>query len=73
MDQAIAPRRGRFVWMELPERPCPPRCPRCGVGDLLRARLLRAPGQATEVDYCAGIYDRGRRRLARPGCGYNGL
>ena len=72
MERAVDPRRGRFVWTEPPEEPILPRCPRCGIGDLLRAQLLRGPGRETTFDYCAGRYDRARRRFARPGCGYTG-
>ncbi len=73
MERALDPRRGRFVWTEPPDEWSLPRCPRCGVGDLLRARLQRGPGREALVDYCAGVYDRARRHRAAPGCGYSGL
>jgi hypothetical protein len=72
VERGVEQRRGRFVWTEPPEEPGPPRCPRCGVGDLLRARLQRGPGRESTFDYCAGRYDRARRRFAPPGCGYSG-
>lgn len=57
------------------KREAPPgRCPACGDGDLFTATVARrADGvRPVTVTYCAGAYDRGRRRFLRPGCGYAG-
>jgi hypothetical protein len=56
-------------------REAPPgRCPACGDGDLFTAIVARRAGgvRPIAVTYCAGSYDRGRRRYLRPGCGYAG-
>jgi len=52
----------------------PDRCPACGDGDLFTATVARRAGgiRPVTVTYCAGSYDRGRRRFLRPGCGYAG-
>ncbi|HET8946672.1 MAG TPA: hypothetical protein VFQ07_06795 [Candidatus Polarisedimenticolia bacterium] len=50
-------------------RPC---CPRCGDGELVDALVVRPVGMALWAVYCAGIFDRARRRLARRSCGYVG-
>lgn len=49
-----------------------PRCPRCGDGELVDALVSRPAGMALWAVYCAGIFDRGRHRLARRSCGYVG-
>ncbi len=53
--------------------PDPPRCPSCGSGDLVSIRLARPGGRVLWADYCAGTYDRDRRRFLRRSCGYAGL
>lgn len=52
----------------------PGRCPACGDGDLFTATVARGASgdRPATVTYCAGSYDRGRRRFLRPGCGYAG-
>lgn len=50
-------------------RPC---CPRCGDGELVDALVSRPEGMALWAVYCAGVFDRSRRRLARRSCGYLG-
>ncbi len=50
-----------------------PRCPRCGSGDLLSIEVSRQQGAARQAAYCAGLYDRDRRRFVRRSCGYAGL
>ena len=49
-----------------------PRCPLCGDGELVDAFVARPSGMALWVVYCAGVFDRARRRLARRSCGYVG-
>lgn len=57
--------------IEDPLDPSPPRCPRCGLGDLVRTFVTRgAEGEPVTIDWCAGAFDRIRRRLVRRGCGY---
>ncbi|HEU4402052.1 MAG TPA: hypothetical protein VFT43_08095 [Candidatus Polarisedimenticolia bacterium] len=46
------------------------RCPRCDAGELLAIALTRRGGSVGRAVYCAGIYDRERRRFLRRGCGY---
>ncbi len=48
----------------------PPRCPWCGTGDLFGIALRRGRGEVRQAAYCAGVYDRERRRFLRRGCGY---
>jgi hypothetical protein len=48
------------------------RCPRCGSGDLFVVRMARPGGDAATGAYCAGVYDRDRRRFVRRSCGYAG-
>ena len=69
MDQqvAAAPRGERHR-----EDPGGPRCPRCGTGDLLVTAVARHGGGVWSGAYCAGLYDRERRRYLRPSCGYSG-
>ncbi len=50
-----------------------PRCPRCGSGDLHSIEVSRHTGAARQAAYCAGLYDRDRRRFVRRSCGYAGL
>ena len=52
-----------------PQRPL---CPRCGDGELVDALVARPLGRTLWAVYCAGIFDRGRHRLARRSCGYVG-
>ncbi|HKN47804.1 MAG TPA: hypothetical protein VJ144_07520 [Candidatus Polarisedimenticolia bacterium] len=49
-----------------------PRCPRCGSGDLFSIEVARPAGGARRATYCAGLYDRDRRRFVRRSCGYSG-
>jgi hypothetical protein len=49
-----------------------PRCPRCGQGDLVDALLGIDPRAGVWTFYCAGVYDRERRRLVQRSCGYLG-
>lgn len=60
--------RGVREW--LPEEPPDPRCPRCGAGDLLVTRVLRGDEEPVALEFCVGVYDRGRRRFIRRSCGY---
>ncbi len=46
------------------------RCPRCGAGDLFVVRMARRGGGVAASAYCAGLYDRERRRFVRRSCGY---
>ena len=66
----------RFVTMRVrewfEEEPPDPRCPRCGTGDLLVTRVLRGATPPVELEFCVGVYDRGRRRFVRRSCGYAG-
>jgi hypothetical protein len=48
------------------------RCPRCGSGDLFVLEVARRGGQMSRAAYCAGFYDRNRRRFLRRSCGYAG-
>ena len=48
----------------------PARCPRCGAGDLFPLAVRRRRGDVRLAAYCAGVYDRERRRFLRRGCGY---
>ncbi len=50
-----------------------PRCPRCGSGDLFATEVARRDGGVARAAYCAGLYDRDRRRFLRRSCGYSGL
>jgi hypothetical protein len=49
-----------------------PRCPRCGQGELIDALVGLGPGPGLWAFYCAGVYDRERRRLVQRSCGYLG-
>jgi hypothetical protein len=49
-----------------------PRCPECGTGDLFTIEVARRDGGAWRGVYCAGAYDRDRRRFLRRSCGYAG-
>ena len=60
----------RRVTEWLPEEPPEPRCPRCGAGDLLVTRVLRGASEPVALEFCVGVYDRGRRRFIRRSCGY---
>jgi hypothetical protein len=48
------------------------RCPRCGQGELVDALVGLGPGPGLWAFYCAGVYDRERRRLVQRSCGYLG-
>jgi len=48
------------------------RCPECGSGDLFTIEVARRDGGAWRGVYCAGEYDRDRRRFLRRSCGYAG-
>ena len=48
------------------------RCPECGSGDLYTIEITRRDRGAWRGVYCAGTYDRDRRRFLRRGCGYAG-
>ena len=50
----------------------PPRCPRCGSGDLLTLAVGRRGTVASQAAFCAGLYDRERRRIVSRSCGYSG-
>ena len=39
----------------------------------MRMSVGRRGGAAAEVEYCAGLYDRERRRYLRRACGYTGF
>jgi hypothetical protein len=49
-----------------------PSCPCCGTGDLFLIAVTRGAGEVLRVGYCAGVYDRDRRRFLRRSCGYSG-
>ena len=49
-----------------------PRCPRCGSGELFRIDVTRPDNKVWQGAYCAGVYDRERRRFLRRSCGYAG-
>ena len=48
------------------------RCPECGSGDLFTIEIGRLRGSVWRGVYCAGEYDRDRRRFLRRSCGYAG-
>jgi hypothetical protein len=48
------------------------RCPECGSGDLFTIEVARRNGAVWRGVYCAGEYDRDRRRFLRRSCGYAG-
>ena len=48
------------------------RCPECGSGDLFTIEITRRDGGVWRGVYCAGEYDRDRRRFLRRSCGYAG-
>ena len=48
------------------------RCPGCGSGDLFTIEIARRQGNIWRGAYCAGEYDRDRRRFLRRSCGYAG-
>ena len=64
-----APRAVR--WSSITRRQDGRRCPNCGSGDLFEIRLRRATGGERQAAYCAGLYDRRRRRLVSRSCGYS--
>ena len=47
-------------------------CPTCGSGDLFTIRIMRRDGGEGRGAYCAGLYDRDRRRFVRRSCGFSG-
>lgn len=54
------------------DEPPEARCPRCGTGDLLVTRVLRGAMPPVDLEFCVGVFDRGRRRFVRRSCGYAG-
>jgi hypothetical protein len=48
------------------------RCPECGSGDLFLIEVARKDGNIWHGAYCAGEYNRERRRVVRRSCGYAG-
>ncbi|MFQ5876939.1 MAG: hypothetical protein ACE5JH_04500 [Acidobacteriota bacterium] len=52
--------------------PAGPRCPSCGWGDLFPVDLTRQGREVWRGAYCAGVYDRGRRKFLQRSCGYAG-
>ncbi|OLD65906.1 MAG: hypothetical protein DMF52_13130 [Acidobacteria bacterium] len=48
------------------------RCPECGSGDLFTIEVGRRGGSSWRGVYCAGEYDRDRRKFLRRSCGYAG-
>lgn len=48
-----------------------PRCPKCGSGELFSIDVTRRSGGVKRATYCAGLYDRDRRRFVRRSCGYS--
>jgi hypothetical protein len=49
----------------------PRRCPRCGTGDLFDIAVGARQGAVRHAAYCAGVYDRQRRRFLARSCGYS--
>ncbi len=45
-------------------------CPRCG-SDLFVLEVNRGARGIAHATYCAGLYDRDRRRFVRRSCGYS--
>jgi hypothetical protein len=45
-------------------------CPRCGA-DLFILEVSRGARGPARATYCAGLYDRDRRRFVRRSCGYS--
>lgn len=65
-----APRAAR--WSSVTDRPASRRrCPNCGSGDLFDIRLRRGQDGERRAAYCAGLYDRARRRIISRSCGYS--
>jgi hypothetical protein len=62
--------RGAVRWVSVVDPLDGRRCPNCGSGDLFEIRLLHRGGGERLAAYCAGLYDRDRRRLVRRSCGY---
>ena len=58
-------------WISVADRPDGRRCPNCGSGDLFEIRLRRSQGRDRRAAYCAGLYDRDRRRIINRSCGYS--
>ena len=63
--------------MSFPPPPARPgalasRCPECGSGDLFGIEIRQRDGAAWRGVYCAGAYDRDRRRILQRSCGYAG-
>jgi len=71
METTPAPERVR-VWRETGAESQGPLCPACGGGDLVRTILVREPGPAAAMWYCAGLWDAARRRQVRRSCGWVG-
>jgi hypothetical protein len=58
-------------WSSVTSRQENRRCPNCGSGDLFEIRLRRPAGGERRAAYCAGLYDRQRRRIVSRSCGYS--
>ncbi len=70
MHDAMPPAPGAVRWKTVVDRPDDRRCPHCGSGDLFEIRLRRGAGVEKRAAYCAGLYDRDRRRIVSRSCGY---
>ena len=70
MRRSVPPpaREGAIGFWAAAEKP--PRCPWCGTGDLFGIALRWGHEEVRQAAYCAGVYDRERRRFLRRGCGY---
>ena len=55
-----------------PGDPAAPRCPECGSGELFLIDVARRDGAVWRGAYCAGLYDRERRRFLSRSCGFAG-
>lgn len=71
MEDTTLPAAGAARWSSIADRRDARRCPNCGSGDLFEIRLRRGPGRERRAAYCAGLYDRDRRRIVSRSCGYS--